>query len=340
MAGDKRAPQRRNMTHVRSEPHSPEAAATSVVVVAICSIAQLRASLVAIDNQSMRHGCEVIVAADPRLGSLDDLRGEFPSTVFLSKTGCDTPVQLTAMALENARGQLIVLTEDSCVADDHWLAALSSGQRPDFAAVGGGVEAIPGIGAAMWAFCFVDFFRYMKPLAQGRSPSLSVCNVAYYRSHLLAIEDHWRDGFHESEVHGALQERFGALSLIAKAEVRVQRNVAFGDAIYERYAFGRLFGATRIARSTARRRLLLALLSPLLPLLLMARMSSKALANGELARRFVVALPAIVVLVVAWSWGEWLGYVTARRPARITTAPELDGIDGVPTKPVSAEKVR
>ena len=294
-----------------------------MVVVAICSISQLRRSLEALEVQEAADSYEVIVAADSRFSGLSVLESEFPEVTFLSKKGCDTPLELTPLGLDKAKGRRIVLTEDSCVARPDWLATITGTPWEGRGAVGGVVEATPGISAAMWAFCYVDFFRYMNPVADGIAPTLSVCNVAYHRSHLEAVRDLWRDGFHETVTNGALSERFGPLWLSSGAEVQVRRDVTFGDAVYERYAFGRLFGATRIAHDGLGRRLYYAAVSPALPLLLMGRMSGKARRNPVLMRQFVRALPAILTMVAAWSWGEWLGYVTKRRPARLTTAPEI-----------------
>ena len=297
--------------------------AITVVVVAICSIPQLRRSLKALDLQEIGESYEVIVAADSRFAGLSVLEKEFPDITFLAKTGCDTPLELTPLGLNAAKGQRIVLTEDSCVARNDWLATIAGTSWEGRGAVGGVVEATPGISAAMWAFCYVDFFRYMNPVAEGVAPTLSVCNVAYQMSHLQAVSDLWRDGFHETVTHGALSERFGPLWLCPRAEVQVKRDVTFGDAVYERYAFGRLFGATRIAHAGIGRRLYFAAVSPALPFLFMARMTGKALQDAGLQKQFLRALPAILTMVAAWSWGEWLGYVTGRRPARITTAPEI-----------------
>jgi hypothetical protein len=67
----------------------------------------------------------------------------------------------------------------------------------------------------MWAFYYVDFFRYMRPVPSGGSPTLSVCNVAYHRSHLEAVHDLWKNGFLETEIHDALRERFASRSRFA-----------------------------------------------------------------------------------------------------------------------------
>ena len=294
----------------------------SVVVVAICSIPQLNRALEALAAQKTVSSFEVIVAVDPEIGDSGDLALKFPEYRFLSRAGCRTPIELTVLGLDSATGERIVLTEDSCVATPGWLSAIASVPGNGHGAVGGVVEAMPGISNTMWAFCYVDFFRYMRPVSEGAAPTLSVCNVAYRRVDLVSLRNAWLNGFNETEMHGLLQERYGPLLFRPDAEVRVRRDVTFGDAVYERYAFGRLFGSTRVAQSPARRRMWFALVSPALPFLLMARMTAKARADKNLMRRFIASLPALLTMVLAWSWGEWLGYVTGRRPRRITTAPE------------------
>ncbi|HVF40236.1 MAG TPA: hypothetical protein VM939_10075, partial [Gemmatimonadaceae bacterium] len=120
------------------------------------------------------------------------------------------------------------------------------------------------------------------------------------------------------------QERFGSLYLEPAAEVHVRRTVSFKDAVYERYAFGRLFAATRVAYAGAGRRVYYMIFSPALPILLMGRMTAKALKSKDSLPMFIRALPSLLSMVFAWTWGEWLGYLTRRRPRRITTAPEVD----------------
>ena len=297
----------------------------SVAVVAICGLPQLGRCLDALAAQRNAPDFDVVVAADPGLGDLAQIRLRYPAATLLAREECRTPVALAAMALEACRGSRILLTEDSCVAHPSWVATLAATPWEGRGAVGGLVEPGEDVSPAGWAFCYVDFFRYMRPAAEGPTPSLSVCNVAYHRSQLAAIAPVWESGFLEPEVHDQLRKRFGDLWLAPDAEVRVRRNVRFRDAVYERYAFGRLFGATRVRNLSFPRRLLHALLAPALPALLLGRLAAKAIAGGHTGARFIPALPALVALVLAWSWGEGLGYLTGRRPARMTTAPELAG---------------
>lgn len=298
----------------------------SIIVIAICSLPQLERAIGAIEDQLFAGTTEIIVAADPRLGDLSALISRFPRCAFLSRSDCRTPIELTVMALNSANGDRVVLTEDSCIASAGWLSAITGVSPDGRGAVGGVVEAMPDISNAMWAFCYVDFFKYMRPIADGVAPTLSVCNVAYRRSDLMEVADAWSKGFVETEMHGLLEQKFGPLWLSPDAEVRVVRDVTFGDAVYERYAFGRLFGAARIAESPMKRRIFYVLASPALPVLLMSRMLAKARSDSALMKRFVSALPELLTMVFAWSWGETLGYITKRRPRKVTTAPERDTV--------------
>jgi len=305
------------------DPASAEFDSVSVAVVAICGVTQIVRCLDALMAQRDAPEFEIIVAADAALGDLSQLRGRFPTVTLLSRDGCRTPIALAAMAIQSCRGTRILLTEDSCVAHPSWVARLAATGWEGRGAVGGLVEPEGNLSPAGWAFCYVDFFRYMRPAAEGATPSLSVCNVAYHRSHLSAISPLWETGFLETEVHEHLARRFGKLWLAPDAEMRVRRSVRFGDAVYERYAFGRLFGATRMRSLSPAGRSLYVLLGPALPALLFWRLAAKAFAAADTTRMFLRALPALAALVLAWSCGEWLGYVTGQLPARITTAPEV-----------------
>jgi hypothetical protein len=52
-------------------------------------------------------------------------------------------------------------------------------------------------------------------------------------------------------------------------------------------------------------------------------MTAKALRSPSLTRAFLRALLPLVAMVLCWSWGEWLGYVTKRRPRSLVVAPEV-----------------
>ena len=295
----------------------------AVAIVSICGPWHLRRCLTALQQQTSARPFEIVVAYDPALQGMGELAAEYPHVHFFVNAGQRTPLELASRAIRESRGHVVLLTEDHCVPHPDWVEQLSGSLTAGRAAAGGAVVLGDGASALDWAFYFVDFFRYSDPIVEGPSPTLTVCNVAYRRADLDALPDQtWQTFFHETAVNTALSAS-GILHLSPRPRVTMRRHVTARDAIVERYAFGRLFGATRLtfvkSRST---RLVYQAGALLLPFLLLTRMIGKALRSAEGRRRLASGLIPLIALTISWSIGEWLGYVTGRSPSRLTVAPE------------------
>ncbi len=295
----------------------------TVAVVSICGAAHLARCLDALAVQEGAPSFDTVVVFDPHLEDVPALRARYPAVRMVSNEGQRTPLEQASRAEREAGGEIVLLTEDHCIPRPDWVATLVAAVRPGRGAVGGVVETADRVGPVDWAFYYVDFYRYMRPVREGPAPTLTVCNVAYRRSDLEAIRPLWERSFHETAVNEALRRRGGPLWLVPAAEVRMRRAVRFRDAVYERYAFGRLFGCTRLEFTGLGRRLYYTAFAPTLPFLLLGRMTAKAVRRPGVWIRFLRAVPALLAMVLAWSWGEWLGYLTRRRPRNLVVAPEI-----------------
>jgi len=304
-------------------PSTPFSTVT-VAVVCLCSARHLSRCFSALRVQRGAPPFDVLVAHDPRIVGVAEVVEAFPGARAVALEGQRTPLELASLAARESRGDVLLLTEDHCVPDPDWVRILAEAPREDRAAVGGRVEVRPGGSATDWAFYFVDFYRYAAPVPAGPSPSLTVCNVAYLRAELERIREVWNATFHETAVHEALRARFGELWLEPAAVVEMARHVRLRDALRERYAFGRLFGCTRLGFVGAGRRLYYTVFAPALPVLLMARMAAKAARSPTMLAAYARSFAPLLLMVVAWSWGEWLGYLTRRLPRSMVVAPELE----------------
>ena len=298
--------------------------AKALVVCAIAGADHLARCLELVLAQEGPAPFEILAVADPNLPGVAELAPRFPSVRIIRNEGQSTPIEIASRALREATGDLLVLTEDHCRPAPDWLRRLVAAHAPGRAVVGGAVETDHAGSTVTWAFYLVDYFRYMRPVAAGPATALTVCNVSYRREQLEAVRDLWRETFHETAVNAALAARFGVLWLEPEAEVRTRRRVTFADAVYERYAFGRMFACNRnrFGGSLARRAVY-AGLAPLLPPVIMWRMARRAFRSGAAAGMYLRSLGPLLAMVVAWTWGEWLGYVTDGPPAHVNAAPEL-----------------
>jgi hypothetical protein len=85
-----------------------------------------------------------------------------------------------------------------------------------------------------------------------------------------------------------------------------------GQLFGERFAWGRLFAYTRARELSIGRRVGLAVVAPLLPLLLFARHARVQSGKPRTFGTFLKVAPMVLLLLTAWSFGETAGYVTAR----------------------------
>ena len=219
---------------------------------------------------------------------------------------------LRTIGLRAATGRVVALTEDHAVVSPTWCADMLRliDAHPRLAAIGGAVEH-GGASLLSRAVYLCDFGRYQNPLPEGPAEFVSDSNVAYRREALHAVEDAWRDDYHETAVHWALVEAGYELWLTPHSEVRqVRSGLRLGSALRERFVWGRSFAGTRVRDAGGSTRAKFALLSLLLPEVLTWRVIRGASRRGRADGRFWRAVPHVYLLHAFWALGELVGYVT------------------------------
>jgi hypothetical protein len=284
----------------------------SVVVVTVESAARLRTCLDALARQHAAPEMEILVPWDGSHGESVSLSLEFPGVRFLPLPGPKlTFAQLRARGIAQARGEIVAITEDHFTPAPDWCCQVVDAHRAPHAAIGGAVEKQTPDTMLSWAFYLADYLRYLDP-PEGPSNHLTDGNVTYKRASLEAMGAMWAGEFHENVVHAALEARGESLWLSPRIVVRQKRHLSVGAAVRDRYAFGRLFGSTRVEQAGALERMKLTAAAVVLPALLMARITLHILRTRRYAGAFLRALPALLLISSVWAWGEFVGYVTGR----------------------------
>jgi hypothetical protein len=275
---------------------------------------------------------EIVVPHLPSVEGIDKVRHKYPQVRFIEvrdlrmytdQSGSrEHHDELRARGIAAAQGEIVALIEDHGTAAEDWGAQLVASHRTAAAAVGGSIEN--GIDRSLnWAVYFCDFLRYQRPLPEGESLIASDANVSYERSALAAIEPVWKEVFHEHSVNAALRARGERVVLSSTAIVYQNRlGLTLGPALRERFVWGRSYAATRAGLSNGSRRIFWAVFSPVLPLLMLARMTLLAWHKRRTMGAFVRAFPLTAALIVSWSWGELTGYLTGKANAAGTQAAE------------------
>jgi hypothetical protein len=298
------------------------------VVVAIVSdttgqpdTSHLEPFLAALVQQDRTPTTEIIVTHLPGTAGIALMRDRYPKVVFEEVADLqmypgsgsrEHHDEMRARGLALARGDIIALTEDHGIPCQDWVSKIIERHRQPIAALGGAIENSVDL-PLNWAVYFCDFLRYQNPLPEGESSIASDANVSYKRSALVAIRPIWKEVFQESAVNGALRSRGETIALAHDVVLYQNRQgLQFISALKERFIWGRSYAGTRARLGGTFRRVFWAVFAPVLPVLIVVRMTRMALVKRRTFGVFIKVLPLTAALVVSWSWGEFVGYVTGR----------------------------
>lgn len=296
----------------------------SVVVTAVDGGESLERCLQALEAQVDAGEMEILVPFDDSVPSLSEVSARFPAVRFIDLGHVRTLHSASSPAgqhelydmrrsagLAQARGELIAMLEDRGAPRADWARQIRRLHESPAAAIGGAIENSNN-GALNWAVYLCDFGRYQLPFFRHSASYVSDTNICYKRSAIEATREVWRERYHETTVHWALQRNGSTLELAPEMVVEQDRgSLSLRALLVERIQFGRLYAYTRARELPVHRRILLAPATVILPLLLLSRIARRQW-RGPTFRHFVRALPALIVLLSAWSLGECLGYLTKR----------------------------
>ena len=286
--------------------------ALSVIVTSYESPVTLRECLRSLVAQ-MREG-EIVVSDCSRINPAAALKDEFPGVRFLYFDGPQSVPALRWAAFAKTTGDLVAITEARCIPAATWSERLKAahGKAPESPVVGGTVSLPKGASLFDSALYFCEYGAFAPPLREGPATAVSGANLSYRREALAAAETgEWETVMHREWVASGKQ------LWQSQACVEFHNSMSIANALRQRWHYGRGYAADRVNGASWPVRLGLAIASLALPALLCARMARDSARKLSLLT-FLRALGWILVLTVAWSAGETVGYVAGKsRTARI-----------------------
>ncbi len=301
-----------------------ESPVLSVVVTIVDGGEVLRHFLDALTHQVGAPTMQILVPYDSSVAETANFQRQFPTVDFLALGVIRTerPIRSAAgqhelydrrraAGLAAARGEIVAILEDRGAPRSDWARSVMRLHQQPYGVIGGAIE--PSASDLLnWAFYVCDFGRYGLPFASGPTSWVSDVNVTYKRRVVEETRDLWKERFREPVVHWALQERGETLYLSSELVVEHRRPpTTLGVLLPERFHWGRLFGHIRAMHLGTSRRLAYALMGPLIPLVLLVRHARTQQKKGNLGR-YLRAVPATTLLLIAWTTGEVWGYLTKR----------------------------
>ena len=284
----------------------------SIVVASWNGTASLLQCLESLESQTDKATEEIIVVSNFK----PDLPKNGWSADFHVRPDSFTVPELRRDGIAAARGDVVALIEDHCTVDGNWIREIRQAHASHAAVVGGAVENMSGGNALDWAVYFYDYGKFMSPNSAGVTETLSGLNTSYKRAALDEIRDDYRDGFFETFANEALKSRGHQLSMSPSAVVYHNKRYELRRALSHCYHLARSYAAKRVANAPLGRRFVFIFGSLFLPILLPARVVLSVIRKGRNLGHLVRAIPFLIVLMSAWSYGEFRGYSAGEGDSR------------------------
>jgi glycosyltransferase involved in cell wall biosynthesis len=281
----------------------------SIIIASINGRSYLAECLTALQQQTGNISAEIIVADCVGITVTDFVAAVYPEIKLIAVNEFQTVAMLRATAISVAAGEIIAITEDHCIPPPNWYESIwqAHHQHPAMA-IGGAVDNGATDCLLDWAVYFCEYGKFMSPVTTGVVFDLPAPNVSYKQAGLIAILDQLKQGYRETFLHDYLNSHGEVLWSDATISMIHKKHFTLFSFLTERYHYSRAFAGQRNKTMHPGQRLLYLCLAPLLPPILLVRLSRQVLSRKRHIQKFCFSLPYLVIFTVIWAIGEVVGY--------------------------------
>ena len=298
---------------VSSSLSRPEKPSLSVILPTIDGLWRIDRTITHLEAQTARSELEVLVVAPSveLLGLDRDLSEAFFDFRILDVGEIQSLSEVKAVAVADARSDLVVFAEDHSWPDPDWAAAIIEAHASGYAAVGPKVRnANPG-SILSWANYLACFGRWSDKSQAGEVLQTPWHNSSYRRKDLVACgSDLPRLLAVEGVLQDKLRERGHRLFLLPEVTTDHVNISRFGSWLRQSFWGGKLYGGARSVGESwgALRRIIYIAGSPLIPLLRFKRMLPELRRFQEQTHLLPRVIPALALSFAIHAIGEASGY--------------------------------
>jgi hypothetical protein len=280
----------------------------SVVVPSVNGFADLSGCLSALERQRESVRLEILVVERCGEAVRRLVRDAFPTAIVIAVGQAETIPQMRARGFDAAAAPAVAVIEDHVIVPAGWARQLLDALGAAEQVVGGSVENAATGTTVDWAAFLCEYSHCLPPLPTGPAEWLTGNNVVYPRAVLDRYRRVIQEGKWENHLHDAL--RADGVPLICRPDIVIghKKHYTIGEYLSQRYLYARSYAGARVTGAPLPRRLAYGVAAFALPPIRFARTVARITAKGRHQEQLVKSLPLIGLFVLAWGWGEVVGY--------------------------------
>ncbi len=281
----------------------------SVVIASVNGLPYIEECLDSLERQSTQVKAEVIVADCCSHETRTVIEHKFPQVKLLKFPRRLTIPELRAIGIAHSTGEIVVITEDHCIADANWYTEILKAHESEHVVIGGAVENASVKRIVDWAVYLCEYSRYMNPIPSGIVGDIPGNNASYKRRAFDNIQELLDRGFWETFLYWKLKNDGIALCSVPSIIVYHKKSFGVFEFLSQRYHYGRSFAGMRIADASPSKRVFFVICAPLLPGVLISRIARRIFQKKRHRKEFFLSLPLLSLFMLSWSFGEFCGYL-------------------------------
>jgi glycosyltransferase involved in cell wall biosynthesis len=285
----------------------------SVIIPSYNSSQTIAKCLRSLESQMSNEYVEVIVVDSSEDGTPDIVAKQFPKVVLYTFSERKFPGDARNFGISKAKGEILAFTDADCMVNQNWIDEIIKAHQAPYPLIGGAIDNGNPESYVGWSHYFCALSQWMPQsqtclMAEIPTGCLSVKRWAFdkygpfpERTFSEDVVFNWRVA---SDGHKPLFVPSIKVSHIQSSDwIRFLR---------KQLMYGRHYARARMAeqRFSTLRRITFVLASSLLPLLLFYRTSNRVFKTRIYLKQFVLSSPLVFVGLIAWSCGEFLGYLS------------------------------
>jgi len=285
----------------------------SVIIGSTTSSAGLTDCLRALKRQSRDETVEIVVVDNSGSNAAEIIR-DYPEVRLILQPPDKLMPELWETGIRQTTGEYVALTTSQFVPDQAWVEQIFIAHRSTDAAIGGAIENDPNDSLVGWAIYFCRYSSYMLPFPPHKVTDFAGDNATYKRSALVQCSKARQNGFWESFVHELMIKDGLTLRVEPAMIVYHKQSFSFRGFIKQRFQHGRKYANERAARTPFAKTIVYAAAAPILPFLLLGRISRRVVGRRRHLTRLILSLPVLFAFLCSWSIGEAVGNFWTAKP--------------------------
>jgi GT2 family glycosyltransferase len=279
----------------------------SVIIPSVNGLPTIAECLTALGRQQCGFDFEIIVVDRTQDETAEYIREHFPRVKLIKLAEpCGIP-EMRAIAMAQASGDFLVITEDHCIAPENWLAEIIKAHESGYSVIGGAVENGSPARLIDWAVFLCEYSGFMPPIAAGETEFITGNNTSYQRSVIEQVDESLKRDYWEYFLQAELKRMDVKFLSVPSLVISHKKEFGFFYFLSQRFHYSRSFAAMRKRKSSVAEQISYLLYTPVLPFHLIWRIARNVKRKKRNRKEFFLSLPLLLIFMGSYALGELAG---------------------------------